>query len=245
MLVWPRILDKRAPIYSRIDHVPGVAARWTGAIRMHANFPASESSTDQGRGQDETEGERPGRILTICFGNLFRSPMAEVLLRNRLPEAEWQVSSAGTHALGGDPPFSLAQLAVLDVEGLDMSELRSSPLTVQDVMISDYIFTMSRMQAAEVAALVPEAAARVRLLGSFAPLYEETDLSADPGGDVADPDEIGDPIGGDLEICTACCQRIAEASDKIAAWLTSGADERTAPPTVASGLRIPGYGDRR
>jgi protein-tyrosine-phosphatase len=165
--------------------------------------------------------------------------MAEALLRERLPEPEWEVSSVGTHALGGDPPSSLAQRAVSELEGIDMSSLRSSPLTVQDLMGSDYIFTMSRRQAAEVVALVPEVADRVRLLGSFAPLHQETYLSADPGGEVADPDEIGDPIGGDLEVCMTCCRRIAEASDKIAAWLLAGADERLAPPTVASGLRIP------
>lgn len=184
-------------------------------------------------------------VLTVCFGNLFRSPMAEALLRERLPGTGWHVASAGTHALGDDPPSPLAQLAVLEVAGLDISDLRSTPLTVQDLMVSDYIFTMSRRQAAEVTAFAPEVADRVRLLGSFAPLNEETDLSADPGGEMADPDEIGDPIGRELEVCLACCQRIAEASDKVAAWLLDGAQERLAPPTVATGLRIPTRGERR
>lgn len=206
---------------------------------MPMNLPTSKDPAEQDTSKDEMAADRRGRILTVCFGNLFRSPMAEALLRDRLPETDWEVSSAGTHAMGDDSPSPLAQLAVWEVERLDMSDLRSSPLTVQDVMVSDYIFTMSRRQAAEVTALVPGAADRVRLLGSFAPLKGETVLTADPGGDVADPDEVGDPIGGDLETCKACCQRIADASDKIAAWLKSGADERTAPPTVASGLRIP------
>jgi protein-tyrosine-phosphatase len=146
--------------------------------------------------------------------------------------------------MGGDPPSSLAQVAVYELEGIDMSDQRSNLLTVQDVMVSDYIFTMSRRQAAEVVALVPEAASRVRLLGSFAPLEEETILSADPGGEVADPEEIGDPIGGDLDVCLECCRRIARASDKVAAWLQGGADVRLAPPTVASGLRIPTAGSK-
>ena len=245
MLVWPRFPDKRAPMISRVAFLPdATAAMQAVVIRVRVNIPASESSTAQDSSQDEMAQERRGNILTICFGNLFRSPMAEALLRDRLPEPDWRVSSAGTHALGGDPPSALAQLAVWEVERLDIADLQSSPLTVQDVMVSDYIFTMSRRQAAEVTALAPEAADRVRLLGSFAPRNEESDLSADPGGDVADPEEIGDPIGGDLETCTACCRRIAEASDKVAAWLLGGADERLAPATVASGLRIPGRGER-
>jgi len=229
---------------SSVDLLPNATdAMQTAAIRVRANIPASTAPAAQEPNQDETTQKRGGNVLTVCFGNLFRSPMAEAMLQDRLPEAAWQVSSAGTHAMGDDPPSSLAQLAVYEIESLDISALRSSPLTVQDLMVSDYIFTMSRRQAAEAAALVPEAADRIRLLGSFAPLNEETDLSADPGGGVADPEEIGDPIGGDLEVCLACCQRIADASDKIAAWLMGGADARLAPPTVASGLRIPRRGE--
>jgi protein-tyrosine phosphatase len=211
----------------------------SAAIRVRVQAPAGEVSANEDPARDEEGRARRKRLLTVCFGNLFRSPMAEALLRARLPAADWEVSSAGTHALGGDPPSSLAQMAITELEGIDMADLRSSPLTVQDLMVSDYIFTMSRQQAAEVLALVPEVADRVRLLGSFAPLHDETLLSADPGGEVADPDEIGDPIGGDLEVCLACCRRIAEASDKVAAWLLGGADEHQAPPTVAAGLRIP------
>jgi protein-tyrosine phosphatase len=214
-------------------------ASHASATGVAMNTSMNKGSAEQNTSKDEMAEDRRRRILTVCFGNLFRSPMAEALLRNRLPETHWEITSAGTHALGDDSPSPLAQLAVWEVERLDMSDLRSSPLTVQDVMASDYIFTMSRRQAAEVTALVPGAANRVRLLGSFAPLKGATVLTADPGGEVADPDEIGDPIGQDLETCTACCERIADASDKIAAWLESGADERTAPPTVASGLRIP------
>ena len=247
MLVWACLSNKQAPMNSRVDLLPNdTYTMQAAAIRVRVNIPPSPTQAgQQDSSQDKMAQRRRGHILTICFGNLFRSPMAEALLQDRLPEADWRVSSAGIHAMGGDPPSSLAQLAVSEVEGLDMSELRSSPLTVQDVMVSDYIFTMSRRQAAEVTALAPEAADRVRLLGSFAPSYEETGLSADPGGDVADPEEIGDPIGGDLETCMDCCRRIAEASDKVAAWLQGGADARLAPPTVASGLRIPGLGDRR
>ena len=47
-------------------------------------------------------------ILVVCYGNLCRSPMAEGLLRDRLP-LEYEVRSAGTHAYGGDPPTGTAR----------------------------------------------------------------------------------------------------------------------------------------
>lgn len=40
-----------------------------------------------------------GTILTVCTGNICRSPMAEVLLRSGLAGLPIRVHSAGTHAL--------------------------------------------------------------------------------------------------------------------------------------------------
>ena len=40
------------------------------------------------------------RILTVCTGNICRSPIAEMALRSRLPD-EYEVSSAGLGALVG------------------------------------------------------------------------------------------------------------------------------------------------
>lgn len=40
------------------------------------------------------------RILTVCTGNICRSPVAEMALRSRLPE-RYEVSSAGLGALVG------------------------------------------------------------------------------------------------------------------------------------------------
>ena len=43
----------------------------------------------------------PFAIVTICTGNICRSPLAEVLLRERLSGVGVVVRSAGTHALTG------------------------------------------------------------------------------------------------------------------------------------------------
>ena len=173
-------------------------------------------------------------VLLVCFGNLCRSPMAEGLMRKRLPAAGWTVLSAGTHAVGGDPPTTPARAAVTEIAGVDISEQRSTPLTVDLLRASDFIFTMSRQQALEVAALVPGAAPRTRLLGSFAPSPSDFDGAADPFGPPADATEIADPMGGSSETYEACCTRLIDCTNLAAQWLLEGAVDSAAPPSVAA-----------
>ena len=173
------------------------------------------------------------RILMVCFGNLCRSPMAEALLAARLPAQRWRVCSAGTHAIGGDPPTPEAQQVIGELEDLDISQQRSTALTVDELLRSDHIFAMSRLQAAEVAALAPDVAGRTRLLGSFCPAERSTATAADPGGQAADPHEIFDPMGCDQATYRDCCLRLAAATDAVAAWLLEDADAKAAPPAVA------------
>ncbi|MCK0112301.1 low molecular weight phosphatase family protein [Ornithinimicrobium sp. F0845] len=50
-------------------------------------------------------GARPARLLTVCTGNVCRSPLLERVLQRRLDQrwgtGRYEVSSAGTHALVG------------------------------------------------------------------------------------------------------------------------------------------------
>ena len=172
-------------------------------------------------------------ILVVCFGNLCRSPMAEALLRADLPEASWRVLSAGTHAIGGDPPTPGAHDAIYRLRQLDISHQRSAALTVDLLRRSDHVFTMSRMQALEAAALFPPAASRIRLLGAFAPADDEAAGPADPYGGQADPMEIADPMGGDDEAYEACCSRLDTSVQAAVEWLNNGAAPAAVPAPVS------------
>lgn len=174
-------------------------------------------------------------ILVVCYGNLCRSPMAEALLQERLGELAWKVVSAGTHAGGGDPPTRGAREAIARLAGLDISRQRSRPLTIRLIETADQVFTMSRRQALEAAALVPAAAGRIRLLGAFAPSPHLADAPADPFGGPADELEIADPMGGAPDTYEGCLRRLITASDAAAAWLLAGAvDAETGAKAVAS-----------
>lgn len=172
-------------------------------------------------------------VLVVCFGNLCRSPMAEGLLRHRLPEP-WDVRSAGTNAYGGDPPTPAGQEVMLRLAGIDIGGQRSSALTVTEIDAAAHILTMSVQQARLVAALVPAAAPRVRLYGAFAPATQASHDSADPGGPPADLLEVPDPMGGTIEEYEACLRRLEQATDRIAEWLLEGAPEATGPPALGS-----------
>jgi len=180
-----------------------------------------------------TESSPRQTVLVVCFGNLCRSPMAEALLRDRLRAKQWEVISAGTHAIGNDPPTVGSCDAVAHLAGLDISRQRSLPLTVEVLRRSDYIFTMSHRQALEAAALVPTAAPHIRLLGAFVPATGATPESADPYGDPADRTEIPDPMGADTEAYEACCSRLIDCTNAVAAWLDGGASAGEAPDPVA------------
>jgi len=173
-------------------------------------------------------------VLVVCFGNLCRSPIAEALFRAALPPDRWRVVSAGTHAVGGDPPTAGAREALLRHAGLDIADHRSQPLTVDLLRDADFVFTMSRRQALEAAALLPAAAATTRLLGAFAPARRRGEGPADPGGRPAGAHEITDPIGGTAATYAASCERLDDCVAAAAAWLLSDAEPDDAPASVAA-----------
>ena len=62
-------------------------------------------------------------VLTVCLGNICRSPMAEGLLAAAMPDCE--VASAGLGALSGHPADPIAQ-ALMQERGL--TSVRTAPV---------------------------------------------------------------------------------------------------------------------
>ena len=112
-------------------------------------------------------------IVLLCTGNVCRSPMAEVLLRERLRAAgvAATVSSAGTWRAG--EPASGGSLRAMQARGMDLSDHRSRLLDRDAVDGADLVVGMAREHVREVAVLVPELFGRTFTLGdprSFASL---------------------------------------------------------------------------
>ncbi|MGO4681144.1 arsenate reductase/protein-tyrosine-phosphatase family protein [Microbacterium sp. 2MCAF23] len=111
-------------------------------------------------------------VLTVCTGNICRSPLAESLLRTRLTDLDLRVHSAGTHALIGhamtDPAQQLARDRGVDpaIAQAHRARLLTEPL-LDD---ADLILTMTADQREDAVQLLPRRLHRVFAAREFARL---------------------------------------------------------------------------
>ncbi|WP_164100472.1 Sua5/YciO/YrdC/YwlC family protein [Candidatus Laterigemmans baculatus] len=132
-------------------------------------------------------------LVIVCTGNTCRSPMAEVLLRERFRKLTGRedavgVVSAGLNAFAGDPAATPA-VEVMGRRGLDLTGHASQPMSEQLLQLADVILTMTRGHREMLLARYPEAADRVYTLRI-------------DGGD------ISDPVGCPTEVYEACADQI-------------------------------------
>ena len=96
------------------------------------------------------------RILTVCTGNICRSPLVERLLRAGLADDGVTVESGGTHGLVGEPMQPPSQ-ALLEQHGGDATGFVARRLTSQMVAEADLVLALTRWHRSEIAQLHPRA----------------------------------------------------------------------------------------
>lgn len=96
-------------------------------------------------------------ILTVCTGNICRSPLAEVLLATRLADVGADVASAGTRGLRSAPmtPEAVSLADQLGVPHERAAAHRSRFLTEQHLASPDLIVTATREHRRHVVELAP------------------------------------------------------------------------------------------
>ena len=95
----------------------------------------------------------------MCTGNLCRSPMAEVLLRDELRRrgcAGVDVVSSGTWGMDGSPATPEAVQAVGELD-IDLSSHRARSLDVDEVRSADIVVAMTSVHVREITQMVPGA----------------------------------------------------------------------------------------
>lgn len=110
------------------------------------------------------------RILTVCTGNICRSPAAALMLRRGLGQG-LRVESAGTHAVV-DGPLDPGMAAALAPLGVRDDGTTARALRPEMVDGADLVLAMERQHRAAVAELVPQAVRRLFTLTEFAALLE-------------------------------------------------------------------------
>lgn len=173
------------------------------------------------------------RLVIICSGNRFRSPLAEAIIRARAAPVPLEVSSLGLHDLGPVPPLDEAVEIARDL-GLDISNHRARPLKGQTLASADLVLGFERIHVA--AAVVDASAPRDRTftLPELVDLAESVAAPADPdpvrharqllahahaardGGAPAPLlPEVPDPWGGTADVYAAVGARVTELSQRL------------------------------
>jgi protein-tyrosine phosphatase len=173
---------------------------------------------------------QPFAILTVCTGNVCRSPAVERLLRQRLGPTV-AVTSAGTSALVGDPIAApMAQL--LATCGADTEGFHARLVSAELIEAADLVLPATRAHRSLVVDLWPAVVRRTFTVREFARLLGQVDDSILPAGTPSErlreaiplaaaqrgrtrvpptEDDIVDPYGRDREVYKAAFGEILPA----------------------------------
>jgi protein-tyrosine-phosphatase len=125
-------------------------------------------------------------ILFVCTANQCRSPMAEVLFKQKLYEQKnpdgWTVESAAAWGRAGEPATENARHVAAENE-LDLSAHRSQRVEDLDLSSFDLILVMQAGHQEGLRAEFPDLAERIHLLSEMS----------------GPPYDVRDPAGDDIE----------------------------------------------
>ena len=105
------------------------------------------------------------KIVMVCLGNICRSPLAEGILKAKLPK-DYVVDSAGTGAWHTGQQPDKRSIATAKNRGLDITNQRARQFKVSDFDTFDYIYVMDNSNYKDVISLAPteESKSKVRLI---------------------------------------------------------------------------------
>lgn len=82
------------------------------------------------------------KILMVCLGNICRSPLAEGILKSKLPNTSFFIDSAGTSGFHSGSAPDPRSVAVAKKNNIDIAQQKSRPFRAYDLEEFDHIFVM-------------------------------------------------------------------------------------------------------
>ncbi|VXC23640.1 putative Protein-tyrosine-phosphatase [Flavobacterium sp. 9AF] len=102
----------------------------------------------------------------VCLGNICRSPLAEGILKSKLPKDQFIVDSAGTGDWHVGQLPDKRSIAIAKKYGIDITDQRAQHFTVKHFEKFDYIYAMDLSNYKNILQLAPnsEGKAKVKLI---------------------------------------------------------------------------------
>ncbi len=154
--------------------------------------------------------------MTVCTGNICRSPMAEVVLRARFEEAGLGdvvvVDSTGTSDEEHDRPIDPRARRVLAAHGYDVPHHRARQVDAVALAARDLVLPMTAVHAAALRRLARDDAGLTRRIRMF--------RSFDPAAPASGPEhllDVDDPWYGDQAGFETTLAEVEAAADGIVA----------------------------
>jgi protein-tyrosine phosphatase len=147
------------------------------------------------------------KVLMVCLGNICRSPLAEGILKAKLPN-NYIVDSAGTanYHIGTAP--DKRSVATAKKFGVDISQQKCRQISTSDFETFDHIYVMDTSNYKNVLAIAPNEEAKQKVKVILNELHPDKNL------------EVPDPYYGDMQGFEHVYQLLDEVCEVIASKIT-------------------------